>query len=68
MAEFYVEINAQGNGDHIVHKSDCSALPSKEAIRYLGAIASCSSAVKKAGGIYKQVNGCSQCSVACHTA
>jgi hypothetical protein len=68
MAEFFVEINAQNNGDHLVHKSDCSVLPPKDAIRYLGAIASCSSAVKKAGGWFKQVNGCSQCSVSCHTA
>jgi hypothetical protein len=68
MAEFYVEINPQSNGEHIVHKSDCSILPSKDAIHYLGAIASCGSAVKKASGVYRQVNGCSQCSVACHTA
>ena len=61
MAEFYVEITAQGNGDHLVHKADCSLLPAKNAIHYLGAISNSDSALKKAGGVYRQVNGCSQC-------
>ena len=62
MAEFYVEIVAQGNGDHTVHKSDCSILPSKESIYYLGAISNSDSALKKARERFKQVNACIHCS------
>ncbi|QPK64164.1 hypothetical protein IVG45_04100 [Methylomonas sp. LL1] len=68
MAEFYIETNAQPNGDHIVHNANCSLLPAKDAIRYLGSIASCASAVKKAAESFKQVNGCPQCATTCHSA
>ncbi|WKJ92526.1 hypothetical protein QZJ86_10380 [Methylomonas montana] len=61
MAEFFVEINAQDNGEHVVHKSNCSLLPAKDALRYLGSIASAASAVKKAQESFKLVNGCSHC-------
>lgn len=62
MAEFYIETTAQANGDYIVHKSTCSLLPpSKEAVRYLGAIASSGSAVKKASEFFKQATSCPQC-------
>jgi hypothetical protein len=67
MAEFYVEKNAQSNGDHVVHRADCAHLPAKEAIQYLGAISNCNSALKKAGQLFKQVNGCTYCSVSGHT-
>ena len=62
MAEFYVEINAQDSGEHMVHRAECSLLPSKETIRYLGSIASCASALKKA------VQSCPHCATTCHTA
>jgi len=68
MAEFYVEINAQTNGEHVVHRADCTQLPSKETIRYLGSIASCTSALKKAAESFRQVNGCPHCATTCHTA
>lgn len=68
MAEFYVEINAQSNGDHFVHRAECSQLPAKNTIRYLGSIASCASAIKKAAESFKQVNGCPHCSSANHMA
>lgn len=61
MAEFFVEINAQDNGEHVVHKSSCSLLPAKDTLRYLGSIASATSAVKKAQESFKLVNGCSHC-------
>ncbi|MGR9045398.1 MAG: hypothetical protein ACU83N_08885 [Gammaproteobacteria bacterium] len=67
MAEFYIELNPQGNGDHVVHNSECSKLPAKEAVQYLGSISNCTSALKKAAERFKQVNGCSQCLSACHT-
>jgi len=68
MAEFYVEINAQGNGDHVVHTADCSLLPSKETLHYLGSISNTKSAVKKAAELLRQqANGCSQCTPAYQT-
>ena len=68
MAEFYVEINAQENGDHMVHNANCSHLPAQDVIRYLGSISHCASALKKAGERFKQVNGCPHCAVTCHAA
>ena len=61
MAEFYVEIIAQSNGEHLVHKSGCSFLPAKEAIQYVGSISNFDSALKKANQTFRQVNGCSHC-------
>lgn len=61
MAEFYVEITTQSNGEHLVHKADCAQLPAKESLRYLGSIASSNSAVKKAAELFKPVSGCSHC-------
>ena len=63
MAEFYVERVAQSDGTHIVHKSNCSMLPAKDAIQYLGAISNSGSALKKANQTYKLVNGCGHCLV-----
>jgi hypothetical protein len=68
MAEFYVEINAQSNGDHVVHTADCSLLPSKETVHYLGSISNTKSAVKKATEVLRlQASGCSHCSAAYQT-
>jgi hypothetical protein len=68
MAEFYVEINAQSNGDHVVHTADCSLLPSKETVHYLGSISNIKSAVKKATEVLRlPANGCSHCTVAYQT-
>jgi hypothetical protein len=64
MAEFFIEIDAQGNGDHLIHKSDCSLLPAKEAIYYLGSISNINSAMKKAGERFTKPTGCTQCSPA----
>ncbi|MGR9073227.1 MAG: hypothetical protein ACU833_09210 [Gammaproteobacteria bacterium] len=68
MAEFYVEIHAGVNGDHVVHTANCSHLPEKEAVHYLGSISNCASAVKKAGERFKQANGCPYCAITCHAA
>ncbi len=68
MAEFYVEKNAQGNGDHVVHTADCSLLPSKETVHYLGSISNAKSAVKKAAELLrKQASGCPHCTPAYQT-
>lgn len=67
MARYYVNTNAQSNGDHEVHKSDCSRLPEPENRLYLGDFSSCGPAVTEAKKTYKQSNGCYYCSNACHT-
>lgn len=61
MAEFYVEINAQEDGVHLIHKSECSLLPAKDAIHYLGSISNVGSAVKKASERFSKPTGCSHC-------
>lgn len=67
MASYYVNKNAQSNGDHEVHKSGCSFMPLNENRISLGDHSTCQSAVKEAKKHYTQVNGCYYCSEACHT-
>lgn len=64
---YYVNKNAQSNGDHEVHKGTCSYLPLPENRLYLGTFASCVDAVREAKKHYSQSNGCKYCSPACHT-
>jgi len=65
--KYFVNKNAQDNGDHEVHTQDCSWLPSESNRRYLGEYYSCSDAVREAKKYYTQSNGCYHCSYACHT-
>jgi hypothetical protein len=67
MALYYVNKNAQSNGDHEVHTGDCRYLPLTDNRIYLGSYASCRSAVIEAKRYYSQVNGCYTCSETCHT-
>lgn len=67
MKKYYVNENAQSNGDHEVHDEDCRYLPHLQNRTYLGEFSSCTPAVKEAKKYYNQVNGCKTCSNACHT-
>ena len=67
MANYYVNKNAQTNGDHEVHKSGCSHMPYEVNRIYLGDFTACSAAVRAAKAYYTQVNGCYYCSNPCHT-
>jgi len=67
MTKYYVNKNAQLNGDHEVHASGCSYMPNLENRIYLGEFLSCSSAVQEARKHYSQSNGCFYCSYDCHT-
>lgn len=58
---FYVNSNAQPNGDHEVHRSDCSWLPSAENRVYLGCFSTSREAVNAARKYYRQVDGCCFC-------
>lgn len=67
MPSYYVNKNAQSNGDHEVHTDDCSYLPNSQNRLYLGYFSNCHDAVKEAKKTYPQSNGCYYCSYACHT-
>lgn len=65
MDHYYVNNNAQSNGDHEVHKGTCTWLPENR--QYLGQFGTCHEAVRVARTIHRQSNGCYWCSNACHT-
>lgn len=46
MALYYVNKNAQNNGDHEVHKSGCSWMPDKDNRIFLGDFTNCFGAVR----------------------
>lgn len=65
MERYYVNDNAQPNGDHEVHKAGCTWMPANKTD--LGLHANCATAVFAAKRIYSQSNGCAFCSNPCHT-
>lgn len=65
--KYYVNKQAQANGDHEVHKEGCGWMPSEGNKKELGEYHSCESAVAEAKKSYEQVNGCYYCCYACHT-
>ena len=67
MAKYYVNTNAQSNGDHEVHKEGCSYMPNASNAKYLGDFSTCQEAVREAKKTYSKSNGCYYCSNACHT-
>ena len=67
MPQYCVNKEAQDNGDHEVHESDCSHLPLEENRKYLGNFDNCQDAVREAKKYYSQSNGCYWCSKECHT-
>jgi len=68
MARYYVNKNAQSNGDHEVHKSGCDWMPKPENRIYLGDFPSCHGAVREAKKYYlTTADGCAHCSPECHT-
>jgi hypothetical protein len=64
---YYVNKNAQSNGDHEVHRTGCSYMPEVNNRIYLGDFSNCKDAVKEAKKHYSQSNGCYYCSNECHT-
>ncbi|PQA89250.1 hypothetical protein [Hyphococcus luteus] len=67
MARYYVNENAQRNGDHEVHKDGCSHMPAVQNRIYLGDFNSCEPAVAEARKTFPRSNGCYYCCNACHT-
>jgi hypothetical protein len=64
---YYVNRQAQPNGDHEVHKQACAYRPSASNQISLGFQSNCRDAVRAAKSYFAQSNGCYWCSVACHT-
>jgi len=67
MPIYYVNKNAQSNGDHEVHTADCSYLPEPENRLKLGYFTNCRDAVNAAKRYYSTADGCYHCSPECHT-
>lgn len=67
MARYYVNRNAQDNGDHEVHVTGCSFMPAEHNRQYLGDFSNCWPAVNEARKYYPQSNGCYYCSRECNT-
>jgi hypothetical protein len=67
MAQYFVNRNAQTNGDHEVHTSTCIYLPALHNRLDLGYHTTCVTAVRQARNTYQQSNGCRACSSVCHT-
>ncbi|MGB5927942.1 MAG: hypothetical protein WBH03_07190, partial [Cyclobacteriaceae bacterium] len=67
MKRYYVNKNAQANGDHEVHDENCYWLPNETNRMYLDYFSTCEAAVREARKHYRQVNGCIHCSKPCHT-
>ena len=67
MTSYYVNKQAQTNGDHEVHKTGCAFMPSPENRIYLGEFSNCREAVRAAKRHYPQSNGCYYCCRECHT-
>jgi len=66
MTIYYVNKNAQANGDHEVHTSTCSHLPDSNNRIYLGIFSTCKEALAEAKKYYSQADGCYYCCNECH--
>ena len=65
---YYINLNAQANGDYEVHRDGCYWLTLVLQRRYLGSFLSCHPAVATSRALgYVTANGCYHCSRACHT-
>ena len=63
--KYYVNRNAQSNGDHEVHQENCRYFPSNA--KYLGEFSNCKDAVNEAKKTYSTADGCKTCSPTCHS-
>jgi len=67
MHYFYVNKEAQKNGEHEVHKDNCSHLPEPRNREYLGYFSDCLDGIIKARRKYDIVDGCKFCIPDCHS-
>ncbi len=64
---YYVNRNAQSNGDHEVHVLGCSFFPAWQNAVTLGPCPNCQEAIRKARQHFSQCNGCAYCVSECNT-
>lgn len=67
MPNFYVNKNAQFDGFHEVHESECTQGANPEDQVDLGWHLNCHDAVLKAREIFDKVDGCAYCCEGCNT-
>ena len=67
MPNYYVNTNAQPNGDHEVHENGCTQGANPENQMDLGWHSSCYGAVAQAKLTYPTANGCAYCCPDCNT-
>ena len=67
MKKYYVNNNAQSNGDHEVHVDNCRYFASMTSKKLLGEFSNCKPAVTEAKKTYAKSNGCKTCCNECHT-
>ena len=66
MEAYYVNKNAQDNGDHEVHKSNCTFMPIAQHRLFLGYFNNCHNALKEAKKPYPTTaDGCPYCCPEC---
>jgi hypothetical protein len=66
MDAYYVNKNAQPNGDHEVHKDGCAWMPEPQHKMYLGYFSNCHDAVKEAKKTFPTTaDGCHYCCPEC---
>ena len=66
MSKYFVNRNAQSNGDHEVHKAGCNYMPLPGNYIDLGYHSNCKDAVREARKYFTQVDGCYYCCNECH--
>ena len=64
---YFVNRNAQPNGDHEVHVPTCDYFPAPANLQFLGEYDNCFAAVREARRFYPRSNGCYFCCRPCHT-
>lgn len=68
MTLYYFHKNKDSKGNHEVHTSNCSYLPTNENREYIGSYNNCSDAINAAKHSHpqKSFDGCYWCSRTCH--
>ena len=64
---YYVNVNAQSDGYHEVHKDGCPTLPFVHNRKQLGLYQNCRDVLVKASQYYDKVDGFENCIPECHT-
>lgn len=65
--DYFVNRNAQDDGDHEVHREGCRYLPLPKNRLDLGSFTDCHAAVRAAKEHYPSADGCYHCSRSCDT-